>query len=118
MALRILSISYDQALLATRRLLLETAGYEVTWAVGFAEALELCDSHFDLIIMGHSIPQKDKRAIISELRKHGCVSPVLSLLRFGEQPIPEAADGIDPYDPESMLEKVNWILARQKPRSA
>ncbi len=114
MAPRILSISYDQALLATRRLLLETAGYEVTSAIGFAEALEVSDSHFDLIIMGHSIPQKDKRAIISELRKHGCHSPVLSLLRFGERSIPEAADGVDPYDPERMLEKVKALLDKEK----
>ncbi len=118
MAPRILSISYDQALLATRQLLLEKAGYEVTSAIGFAEALEISDAHFDLIIMGHSIPQKDKRAIIAELRKHGCHSPVLSLLRFGERPIPEAADGVDPYDPERMLEKVKSLLTNQKPLSA
>ncbi len=108
---RILSISYDPTLLATRRLLLEREGYEVVSAEGFAEALEASDGRFHLIIMGHSIPQKDKRAIVAELRKHGCVSPVLSLLRVGERPIPEATHGVDPGDPVAMLAAVKEILA-------
>lgn len=115
---RILSISYDHALLETRRLLLETQGYEVTSAVGFAEAIEVCDTHFDLVIMGHSIPQKDKRAIVAELRKHGCASPVLSLLRFGEQPIPEAAHTADPANPQGMLDTVKWMLTEKQTKGA
>ncbi len=111
MTARILSISYDQTLLATRRLLLEREGYEVVSAEGFAEAIEASDHHFDLIIMGHSIPQKDKRAIIAELRKHGCTSPVVSLLRFGERIIPEATPGVDPGDPVAMLSAVKDILS-------
>jgi hypothetical protein len=39
---RILSISYDQALLVTRQLILEQQGYEVSSAFGFAEAMEIC----------------------------------------------------------------------------
>ena len=116
---RILSISYDATLLATRRLLLEREGYEVVSAEGFAAAIEVCDNHFDLIIMGHSIPQKDKRAIVAELRKHGCVVPVLSLLRIHEHPIPEATHGVDPADPVAMLNAVKGILfdRRTQPRT-
>jgi len=108
---RILSISYDAALLDTRRMLLQAAGYEVTSAVGFAEALELCDGDFDLVIMGHSIPGKDKRAIVKELREHGCVAPVVSLLRIGEKSIPEASHTADPGDPQGMLETISQILS-------
>ena len=39
---RILSVSYDEALLYTRRLLLEAAGYSVTSAFGFNEGLYQC----------------------------------------------------------------------------
>ena len=110
---RILSISYDPALLDTRRMLLEAAGYEVTSAIGFAEALEVCDEDFDLVIMGHSIPSKDKRAIVKELRGHGCLAPVVSLLRMGERSIPEASHTADPGDPQGMLETIRQILSER-----
>ena len=93
---RILSISYDLTLLQTREIMLNQAGYEVVSAEGFAEAIEHCSGNFDLIIVGHSIPQKDKRAIIGELHRQGCNAPVLSLLRSGEHRIPEAARAIEP----------------------
>ena len=112
---RILSVSYDPTLLATRRLLLQTRGYEVTSAEGFAEAIEVCNrNHFDLVIMGHSIPQKDKRAIVAELRKHGCEAPVLSLLRVNETPIPEATHGVDPRNPQEMLDVVESIVSANR----
>lgn len=42
-------------------------GHSVASAEGFAQAFELCDSapgRFDLMILGHSIPQADKREIV------------------------------------------------------
>ena len=50
---------------ATRQLILEQAGYLVSSAFDFAEALEICKTRhdFDLILMGHSMPQKDKMAL-------------------------------------------------------
>src|SRR3954447_26952067 len=106
---RIFSISYDQSLLQTRHMLLQQAGYDVTSAFGFAESIELCHEHYDLIIMGHSIPQKDKRAIVAELAKRGCVAPVLSLLRHGDHPIPEATQAILP-DPQLLLDTVRAMV--------
>ena len=111
---RILSISYDSSLLYTRQAMLEMAGYEVVSAVGFAEAIEQCSGEFDLIIMGHSIPQKDKRAIIATLHQHGCVAPLLSLLRQGEHKIPEAVHAVDPHHPDELLNAVKWMLAERR----
>lgn len=110
---RILSISYDSSLLFTRQALLEMAGYVVVSAEGFADALDQCSGEFDLIIMGHSIPQKDKRAIIATLHQHGCDAPLLSLLRQGEHKIPEAAHAIDPMYPDDLLNAVQWMLAQR-----
>ena len=110
---RILSISYDASLLVTRQMMLELAGYEVVSAEGFADALEHCGGTFDLIIMGHSIPQKDKRAILSELHERGCDAPLLSLLRSGEQKIPEAIDAVDPHRPDDLLATVKSILSQK-----
>jgi DNA-binding response OmpR family regulator len=109
---RILSISYDSSLLFTRQAMLEMAGYEVVSAEGFADAIERCPAEFDLIILGHSIPQKDKRAIVAALHEHGCDAPLLSLLRQGENKIPEADHAVDPHHPHDLLDAVQWILAQ------
>ena len=110
---RILSISYDPSLLFTRQALLQLAGYEVVSAEGFADAVEHCTGQFDLIIMGHSIPQKDKRAIVAALHEHGCDAPLLSLLRHGEHKIPEATRSADPHDPELLLSAVKEMLSER-----
>src|SRR5690242_20315685 len=109
---RILSISYDGSLLRTREMMLQLAGYDVTSAEGFAAAVELCTGEFDLIVMGHSIPQKDKQAIVAALHAHGCDAPLLSLLRHGEHKIPEAAHSADPHSPQDLLDAVKWMLSQ------
>lgn len=113
MAYRILSISYDGPLLVTRQMLLQAYGYEVTSAEGFAEALEHCNEgeQFDLVIMGHSIPLKDKRQIIVHIRKCGPV-PVLSLLRSGEAPLPEANASVEPNDPKKLVAAVRQLIGQ------
>lgn len=66
---RILSVSYDCALLAARKMLLEQRGYGVTSALGFSEAVEHRQNDaFDLFILGHSIAYKDKLPLIEAFR--------------------------------------------------
>ena len=112
MAKRILSISYDRSLLWTRQLLLEQLGYEVVSAEGFAQAGDAAedrDSHFDLIILGHSIPPKDKSAIVQHMRDSSN-APILALLRPYESPVAEAARSIDAGDPAAFLKSVRDML--------
>src|SRR3954466_11979151 len=60
---RVLCISYDESLLLTRKMILEQAGFEVTPALGFAEAMEACRNEpgFELIVIGHSMPARTRR---------------------------------------------------------
>lgn len=112
MAKRILSISYDRALLWTRQLLLEQLGCEVVSAEGFAQAWDAAekrDNHFDLIILGHSIPPNDKEAIVRHMRD-SCSCPILALLRPYESPVAEAALSIDAGDTNAFLTAVHKIL--------
>lgn len=109
---RIFSISYDPSLLSTRQWMLENAGYEVSSALGFAEALEVCQTKhdFDLVLMGHSMPQKDKIALFEAL-KSKCSAPLLSILRHGDSPIPQATYAVDSNDgPEALMEAVDKAL--------
>ncbi len=110
MSKRILSVSYNSSLLATRKLLLEINGYGVTSALGFSQAMAQCQAGgFDLFILGHSIPKDDKLELIKAFREH-CPAPILSLERFGEDPVP--SDFHDtPDDPEKFLKTVDAILS-------
>ena len=70
---------------------MEQEGFEVFPALGFAEALELCQERCvcDLVVMGHSMPQKDKTALLATLRLK-CKAPLLSIQKDFESPLPEA----------------------------
>ena len=115
----ILSISYDPSLLHTREWILKAEGFEVTSACGFVEAEEKCRSaSFDLAIMGHSIERKDKVALIKEFKKHS-QAPVLSLLRHGDAPLPEADYWVDAAEgPTVLLQAVRTALEKKKEHRA
>ena len=111
MAKRILSISYDAALLWTRQLMLQQLGYEVVSAHGFAEAWEACegpDSYFDLMIVGHTVPPKDKKKIIEHVREH-CDAQVLALLRPNEGALPGANRSVE-ADVDNFIRAVQEML--------
>ena len=111
----ILSISYDESLLHTRAWILEAAGFNVTSALGFTQAVKHCQSAFDLIIMGHSIPRDDRQSLLDIIRSHNHTR-ILLMRRPGEP----ASDGID-YSieswegPEALVSTVEKALKLQKP---
>ena len=108
---RILSVSYDAALLRTRQMVLESRGYEVVSAEGFSEAMEKCkEGKYDLIIIGHSIPHKDKQTIVQEFHRY-CSAPALALLKSGEWQLREATASIESFEPMIVLAAVDSILA-------
>ena len=110
----ILSISYDAPLLHTREWILKAEGFDVTSACGFVEAEEKCRSaSFDLAIMGHSIERKDKIALIKEFKKRS-QAPVLSLLRHGDGPLPEADHWVEAAEgPTALLQAVRTALEKK-----
>ncbi|HKO17528.1 MAG TPA: hypothetical protein VJU82_01445 [Acidobacteriaceae bacterium] len=113
---RIFLISYDGALLRTRELLLEQMGHSVTSAEGFAEAFASCEQDpgtFDLMILGHSIPHEDKRAIIRRCGET-CRCPVLALTRVNEEAVPEADRSVDPSDTRAFLAAIQELLRERR----
>ena len=117
---RIFSISYDSMLLRTRELLLQQMGHTVTSAEGFAEAFELCDQQpgtFDLMILGHSIPHEDKRAIIRRCGQT-CRCSVLALTKTNEQSVPEADRSVDPSNTQEFVAAIHDLLRNDRSRES
>ena len=108
---RILSISYDEMLLRTRDLLLTDAGHVVTSAFGYHEGVEksVVDK-FDMVIVGHSIPQKDKLDFIAKFRESNPEAAVIALTRAGEPRVHEVDYYVNPGDPEELLRSIAWII--------
>ena len=108
---RILSVSYDAALLSSRHLLLESLGCEVISVSDFAQALQYC-SHpkgFDLFVVGHSIPWPERASLVAEFRAH-CAAPVIALSKFGEEPTTGADVHIEP-DPDRLLAAISSLIS-------
>jgi len=114
---RILCISNDAALLATRRMLLEQSGFTVVAAFGFAEAMGHCstDASFDLVLMGQTLPPKDKKSLIATMREMDCKAPVLSIRLHGDEPLPEVDYTIESQaGPVALIEAVKAALGVAK----
>ena len=112
MSKRILSVSYDEHLLATRGALLEREGHQVISALGFTQCAARCDEgNFDLFILGHSIPEDDKRELMRMFRAN-CAAPVLALRRQGEDPPTGADNVVFSFNPAELLKTVAQILSR------
>ena len=111
---RILSVSYDQPLMRTRQMLLETQGYQVDSAVGFDNAMQRCqDGGFDLFVLGHSITPEEKREVVKAFRQT-CPGPIISLRRsIGEERVDGADYHIEP-DPEPLLKLVADLVGRKR----
>jgi DNA-binding response OmpR family regulator len=119
-AKRILSISYDVSLLLTRKYLLEQAGFEVVSAEGFVEAMEACDAgvrQFDLIVVGHTIPRKDKEKIIAHIRQQ-CSAPILALLKSYEGAVNGADRSVEASSPNILLATVREMLEASTPNGS
>jgi DNA-binding response OmpR family regulator len=107
---RILSVSYDEVLLATRHLLLEHEGYAVVSVMGLPAALEKCnEGGFDMFVLGHSIDYSQKCKMVEAFRAV-CRAPIISLRRSAaDQPLVGAEFDISP-DPEELLKVIEQIV--------
>lgn len=106
----VLCVSWNPSLASTRERLLAHAGYRVISAFGEKEAASACHAKADLLVLGHSVPRDKKEAIIKCFREHSQV-PILSLLRPGQDKLPEADFGVEALNPADFVQAVQTILA-------
>jgi hypothetical protein len=96
---RILLYGRDEMLLRTRRLLLQRAGFIVDTAISaeeFESRIAEADSPYDLLILGHTIPEPEQNAIIASTVNPNTIVYPLS----------------EPVSPRDILAKVSKLLSR------
>ncbi|MCU1306723.1 MAG: hypothetical protein JWN45_1418 [Acidobacteriaceae bacterium] len=113
---RILSISFDDLNEVARNGTLAQAGYAVSPATSTTRAFELLNElHFDLVIIGDSVPTAERRLLFLEInRKWG--TPVL-LVDSGEaDPMIRARAHIsEKATADEMLAAVAALVPQKKP---
>jgi CheY-like chemotaxis protein len=76
----VLAIGFDQSLLRPRTLVLQSAGYLVESVSSLKEAVDRFESgDFDLVLLCHSVPRKDRYRLTSFLRSSGSRTPIVSI---------------------------------------
>jgi DNA-binding NtrC family response regulator len=109
---RILSVTNEPSLAATREMLFTSVGFQVSSTTSIHQALELCThKEFDLIVIGHSMLIEQTRLLVKELRLR-CDTPLLVLQRPGESLVTDVDYIFDSTEsPALLLETVMNILS-------
>ncbi len=115
---QILNVCYDTLLLQTRSAILNAGGYAVIPAKTLSQALTLLRRcAFDVVVIGHSIPARETRRLLSAVRDFS--TPVLLLTR-GSEPSNSEADlvlqGLE--GPRALLSAVTRLLQGRTRRAA
>jgi DNA-binding response OmpR family regulator len=105
----VLCVSWNPSLASTRERLLAKAGYRVISALGEEEAASRCRDEADLLVLGHSVPRDKKEEVIKCFRQHS-QAPILSLLRPGQDKLPEADFAVEAFNPVEFVQAVQAIL--------
>ena len=114
----VLSIGFDQALLKTRNLVLQSAGYIVESASSLKEAIDRFQSgDFDLILLCYSIPRQDRGRLTTFFRQSGSRTPIVSIAGApGEHD--RVANATLEDDPKKLLAGIRDVLMKAEETSA
>ena len=111
---RILSISYNVVLLRTREMLLKEAGLDAVSVSNYAELLDaLKSTEYDLCILGHSLPEKEKLRVFNVLKEKLPEIPILEIYRFH----PDLKTGLTMSSQTSPEEFLETVLLTVRPDS-
>jgi PleD family two-component response regulator len=108
---RVLSVCNDGSVLRTRGMVLQNAGYNVSSAVDYTQAVDQCASrNFDVAVLSASLPYHDRIALAAEVKKRWPTTHVVMYCRIHE--LPAYADAvIDPFDgPGALLFAIESTL--------
>jgi CheY-like chemotaxis protein len=111
----VLSAGSDHVVLATRELILRSAGHIVVSAASIKEAVQqFRDGDFDLIILCHTLPQKDCQRLICFIRASGSRIPIASV-SGGLGEYDAFADTVLEMEPTAFLAGIQDLLIGHAP---
>ncbi|HVT98478.1 MAG TPA: response regulator [Acidobacteriaceae bacterium] len=109
----ILNVGSDATLLDTRRMILQAAGYIVESANSIDEAIERFRlGDFDLVLLCHSLSERDRRRLISLIRASGSGTPVVAVGYGPGQYSDGLADATLDSGPRDLISGVRNVLLR------
>ena len=101
---RVLHISFDRAILATRTAILKQAGFRVVAAASVTEAVHACEKHaFDAVVIGHTVPSHQRAAVMEAARACRSKPPVIALYKLTSEEVTGADVSIDSHDDPVVL---------------
>jgi CheY-like chemotaxis protein len=109
----ILSVCLDSSLLETRKLVLESAGYLAVSVTSVEEAVSrFLAADFDLVLLGHSIPTRDRERMTHLIRASRPTTPVVFIANSSAQR-DYFADATLENDPRKLITGIEEILAKE-----
>jgi DNA-binding response OmpR family regulator len=117
----ILSICLDPVMLDARNLILRSAGYTVVPALSLKEAVDRFRSgDFDLVLLGHTVTEKDQDRLACLIRASGSRIPVVSIAAPGCGSRNAFIDATVGADPDELLAGIREALLKPagKPAAA
>lgn len=107
----ILAVGLDSHLLDTRRMILQSAGYIVVTAGSIKEAFHLfLNGDFGLVVLCHSIPERDRDGLACMIRASGSLTPVVGIAKHtGQQDF--FANATLEADPCKLLTGIREVLS-------
>lgn len=113
----VLSVGLDPLTLYSREAVLRSAGYIVVSALSIKDAFHLFQNgDFDLIVLCHTVPVRDRDRLIWLIRQSGSRIPVASILGTpGKETV--FSDAALDQNPVKLLPGIRRLLADQFKRS-
>ena len=111
---RILHVGTNDAVMTTRRAILQRAGHEVALAHNQREVLAACTvNKFDVVILGQSLPAREKQRVVHTVMEH--CAPIRFLEYHNgitpDMPSAHAHLHVTSNTPQSLIECVDHLVA-------
>ena len=114
----VLCTGWDQSLLATRALILQSAGHEVRQARTQNEVVSACAKYqFDVVVIGQTVSVRMKQLIVTLVKQHCADVKILELYQPHLGKAVEDADSwleVPAEIPSQLAERVGELAAEAK----
>ena len=110
----VLAVGHDPVLLETRSQVLQAAGYTVVSELSLKKAVaRYLEGDFDLVLLCHSIPAKNRELLTKLLREHTSCTPIVSV-SSSLSALDSFADATIGNDPKELLVGLRELLVERR----